>query len=91
MNAVQQALYDYITASAMLPYYEQTDYAACADAWERLDGAFRAQLTEAQTTLLEQLDEALFNRQSAELEAMFLATVDQLSRLSPYFPRMAAK
>ena len=42
-------------------------------------------------TFLEQLDEALFNRQSAELEAMFLATVDQLSRLSPYFPRMAAK
>lgn len=77
MNDTLQAIYNHIIADLLPAYNEKTGYPDRTREWERRYNLLRDQLASPQQVLLEELDEASNWRQAAELEAMFLAALDQ--------------
>ena len=82
MDKLMEALFDYITADLLEKYYDQTAYAERAKARDEVGRKLREQLEGEQRDLLEELQRAYDYAQDAELEAMFLASFDELNALS---------
>ena len=76
MNDTLRVLYDYILSDLIREYCKRTDFAERERAWEQRYALLRDQLSGDQQVLLEEIDEASNFRQAAELEAMFLASLD---------------
>lgn len=76
MNDTLRVLFDHILSNLIREYYKKTDYADREEAWEQRYALLRDQLSGDQQVLLEEIDEASNFRQAAELEAMFLASLD---------------
>ena len=81
MDKLMLALFDYITDNLLEPYYAQTDYASRARARDEVGRRLWKQLEGEQRDLLEQLQRAYDYTQMAELEAMFLASFDEVNAL----------
>ena len=82
MDELMQALYNDITARTMGRYYPQTEYEERREERDRIGRELWEQLPPEQKELLEELQRAYDLTQMAELEAMFLASFDQLKSLA---------
>ena len=81
MDKLMLALFDHITEELLGPYYTQTAYAERAQARDAIGRKLWEQLEGEQRDLLEQLQRAYDYTQMAELEAMFLASFDEVNAL----------
>lgn len=81
MTELMQALFDHILDHLLEPYCVQTAYRERADARDAIGRRLWEQLEGEQRDLLEQLQRAYDYTQMAELEAMFLASFDEVNAL----------
>ena len=81
MDSLMEALFDHITDHLLEPYCTQTAYAERAEARDAIGRRLWNQLEGEQRDLLEQLQRAYDYTQMAELEAMFLASFDEVNAL----------
>ena len=82
MDELMQALFDHITDHLLGKYYGQTAYAERCIARDEIGRKLWEQLPPEQKAQLEALQRAYDYAQMAELEAMFLASFDQLKSLA---------
>ena len=82
MDELMQALYDHLTDHLLGKYYSQTAYAERREVRDEIGRTLWEQLPPEQREQLEALQRAYDNTQMAELEAMFLASFDQLKSLA---------
>ena len=82
MDELMQTLFNDITDRLLEKYYPQTAYAERHEEQNRIGRTLWEQLPLEQKELLENLQRAYDSTQMAELEAMFLASFDQLKSLA---------
>lgn len=82
MDDLMQALFDHITDHLLEKYYGQTAYVERCEARDEIGRNLWEQLPPEQKDQLEALQRAYDYTQMAELEAMFLASFDQLKSLA---------
>ena len=82
MDELMQALFDHITDHLLEKYYSQTAYTERRITRDKIGRTLWEQLPLEQREQLEALQRAYDNTQMAELEAMFLASFDQLKSLA---------
>ena len=82
MDELMQALFDHITDHLLEKYYGQTAYTERCITRDEIGRKLREQLPSEQREQLEALQRAYDHAQMAELEAMFLASFDQLKALA---------
>ena len=85
MNELMQTLYEYITEGKIQKYRGMTDYYTCQMIENHASQEFVEQLTEEQIPLFLRLEEANNALQCADMESIFLATVDLCRNLSHRF------
>ena len=81
MDKLMQAIFDHVLDHLLEPYCLQTAYAERAEARDAIGRRLWEQLEGEQRSLLEQLQRAYDFTQDAELEAMFLASFDEVNAL----------
>ena len=81
MDKLMQAIFDHVIDDLLEPYCTQTDYKQLACARDAIGRGLWTQLEGEQRALLEQLQRAYDRAQAAELEAMFLASFDEVHAL----------
>ena len=81
MDELMQALFDHITDHLLEKYYGRTAYAERCITRDEIGRKLWEQLPPEQKQQLEALQRAYDYVQMAELEAMFLASFDQLKSL----------
>lgn len=81
MDKLMQAIFDHITDDLLETYYSQTEYRKRAHERDITGRKLWEQLDSEQRGLLEQLQRAYDYTQMAELEAMFLASFDEVNAL----------
>lgn len=81
MDKLMQAIFDHILDDLLEKYYVQTAFAERAKARDEVGRRLWEQLEGEQRDLLEQLQRAYDYTQMAELEAMFLASFDEVNAL----------
>lgn len=82
MDELMQLLYNDITGRTMIKYYPQTEYEERRAEQDQIGRTLWEQLPPEQKELLEELQRAYDLTHLAELEAMFLASFDQLKSLA---------
>ena len=82
MDELMQALFDHITDHLLEKYYGRTAYAERCANRDEIGRKLWEQLPSGQRDQLEALQRAYDHAQMAELEAMFLASFDQLKSLA---------
>ena len=81
MDSLMEALFDHITDNLLEKYCAQAAYAERARARDAIGRKLWNQLEGEQRELLEELQRAYDYAQGAELEAMFLASFDEVTAL----------
>lgn len=81
MDELMQAIYDHVIDDQLEKYYAQTAYEERIAARDAIGSKLWTQLKGEQRSLLEQLQRAYDYAQIAELEAMFLASFDEVNAL----------
>lgn len=82
MDEPMQALFNDITDRLLEKYYPKTDFAQCCKVRDEIGCKLWSQLPPEQRELLEELQRAYDYAQMKELEAMFLASLDQCKALA---------
>ena len=82
MDKLMEAIFDHVLDELLEPYCTQTAYAERAQARDAIGRKLWEQLEGEQRDLLEQLQRAYDFTQMAELEAMFLASFDEVNALN---------
>lgn len=85
MDELMQTLYEYITNGEIQKYRGLTGYYIRQAVENHANQAFVEQLTEEQISLFLRLEEANNALQCADMESLFLATVDLCRDLSRRF------
>lgn len=81
MDKLMQVIFEHIQDDLLEAYYTQTDYAERARERDSICRKLREQLEGEQRELLEKLQWACNSTHVAELEAMFLASFDEVNAL----------
>lgn len=73
MSDIMRILYDYVQSRCLYNYLDRSAYQTAADLEKRNQDALKAGLNERQLGILERYQEAMTEKESIEMEAMFQA------------------